>query len=53
MKDLKNKRVWITGASGGIAKKQQYANAGAKLILTARSVEKLESLIESLEIIAK
>jgi len=31
----------------------QMANAGAKLILTARSVEKLESLIVSLEIIAK
>ena len=55
MKDLKNKRVWITGASGGIGKEMaiQMANAGAKLILTARSVEKLESLIVSLEIIAK
>lgn len=50
MKDLKNKRVWITGASGGIGKEMaiQMANAGAKLILTARSVEKLESLKERL-----
>ena len=50
MKDLNNKRVWITGASGGIGKEMaiQMANAGAKLILTARSVEKLETLKESL-----
>ena len=55
MKELNNKRVWITGASGGIGKEMaiQMANAGAKLILTARSVEKLESLKESLEGIAK
>ena len=51
MKELNNKRVWITGASGGIGKEMaiQMANAGAKLILTARSVEKLEALKESLD----
>ena len=51
MKELNNKRVWITGASSGIGKEMaiQMANAGAKLILTARSVEKLEALKESLD----
>ena len=36
MKSLKNKTVWITGASGGIGKEMaiQMANAGAKIILT-------------------
>ncbi|MEM8899308.1 MAG: SDR family NAD(P)-dependent oxidoreductase, partial [Bacteroidota bacterium] len=46
MKSFKNKRVWITGASDGIGKELaiQLANAGAKIILTARSTEKLEAI---------
>lgn len=51
MKSLKNKMVWITGASGGIGKEMaiQMANAGAKIILTARSVEKLNAIKDSLK----
>lgn len=51
MKSLKNKTVWITGASGGIGKEMaiQMANAGAKIILTARSVEKLNAIKDSLK----
>ncbi|MEM6767833.1 MAG: SDR family oxidoreductase [Bacteroidota bacterium] len=50
MKDFKNKRVWITGASDGIGKELaiQLANAGAKIILTARSTEKLEAIKDGL-----
>ena len=46
MKSFKNIRVWITGASDGIGKELaiQLANAGAKIILTARSTEKLEAI---------
>ncbi|MEM9936145.1 MAG: SDR family NAD(P)-dependent oxidoreductase, partial [Bacteroidota bacterium] len=51
MKSFKNKRVWITGASDGIGKELaiQLANKGAKIILTARSTEKLEVIKNSLE----
>lgn len=50
MKDLNNKTVWITGASGGIGKEMaiQMAKAGAKIILTARSVDKLNAVKDSL-----
>lgn len=50
MKDFTNKTVWITGASGGIGKELaiQLANAGAKIILTARSVNKLNAVKASL-----
>ena len=50
MKDLNNKRVWITGASDGIGKALaiQMAEAGSKIILTARSVDKLEAVKNSL-----
>lgn len=46
MKNFKNKTVWITGASDGIGKELtvQLAEAGARIILTARSIEKLETL---------
>ncbi len=46
MRDLNNKIVWITGASDGIGKELaiQLAQLGAKIILTARSVEKLERI---------
>jgi dehydrogenase/reductase SDR family protein 7B len=45
------KVVWITGASSGIGEElaRQLDRAGAKLILSARSVEKLEELKESLQ----
>lgn len=50
MKDLKDKIIWITGASGGIGKEMaiQMAKAGAKIILTARSVDKLNAVKDSL-----
>lgn len=46
MKILKNKVVFISGASSGIGKAcaESFAQAGAKLILGARSVEKLHEL---------
>ena len=46
MKDLKNKIVWITGASSGIGKEMaiQLAHEGARIILTARSEDKLQEL---------
>ncbi len=46
MKDLKNKTIWITGASDGIGKElaMQMAKAGAKIILTARNIEKLNAV---------
>ncbi len=51
MKDLKNKIVWITGASDGIGKEMaiQMAKEGAKIILTARNVEKLNAVKDSLD----
>ena len=44
--NLKNKIVLITGASSGIGKAAayQFAEQGAKLILTARRIEKLNEL---------
>ena len=50
MKDFTNKTIWITGASGGIGKELaiQMANAGAKIILTARSIDKLNAVKDSL-----
>lgn len=46
MKVLKNKIVFISGASGGIGKAcaELFAQAGAKLILCARSVEKVREI---------
>ena len=46
MKDLNNKIVWITGASSGIGKELaiQLAQEGARIILTARSEDKLQAL---------
>ena len=50
MKDLKNKTIWITGASDGIGKELaiQLAKEGAKIILTARSADKLEMIKSAL-----
>jgi len=46
MKDLKNKVVWITGASSGIGEELAYALAreGVRLVLTARDKDKLEKV---------
>ncbi len=46
MKVLKNKIVFISGASSGIGKAcaELFARAGAKLILCARSVEKVQEI---------
>jgi len=51
MKDLTNKTVWITGASDGIGKELaiQLAAVGAKIILTARSTDKLIAVKNSLK----
>ncbi len=50
MKDFNNKTVWITGASDGIGKELaiQLAKLGAKIILTARSIDKLNTVKDSL-----
>ena len=50
MKDLENKVVWITGASDGIGKALaiQMAKEGSKIILTARSVDKLNAVKDGL-----
>ncbi len=51
MEQLKNKIVFITGASAGIGKAcaEVFAKAGAKLILCARRVERLEKLTAELK----
>ena len=40
---LTGKRIWITGASGGIGEKMAYLAAaeGAEIIVSARRIEKL------------
>ena len=45
-----NKTVLITGASSGIGEgcARKFASEGARLILNARSIDKLESLAEEL-----
>src|SRR5690554_6958151 len=51
MKTFANKVVWITGASSGIGRELavQLAELGSKLILSARNVEELESLKNTLK----
>lgn len=48
---LKDKIVFITGASSGIGEAcaHHFAQHGAKLILTARRIEKIEALAETLQ----
>lgn len=50
MKKFTNKVVWITGASSGIgyALAQELYNEGAYLALSARRVDKLQGLVNSL-----
>lgn len=50
MSIFKNKVIWITGASSGIGEElaKQLAQVGGLLVLSARSVEKLEDLQKSL-----
>ncbi|MBQ2394983.1 MAG: SDR family NAD(P)-dependent oxidoreductase, partial [Alistipes sp.] len=50
MKSLKDKVVIITGASSGIgeAMAKCYAEAGAKVVLGARSEDKLKALTEEI-----
>ena len=50
MSHLKDKIVLITGASAGIGKAtaEQFAGAGAKLILAARRIDRLKELTKSL-----
>lgn len=51
MSDLKNKIVWITGASSGIGQQIaiQCAEKGAKIILSSRSINSLEPVLEQLK----
>lgn len=51
MKDFKKKIVWITGASSGIGAEmaRQCNNLGATVILSARRIELLEQLKNSLK----
>ncbi|BDF94159.1 hypothetical protein KAN5_09970 [Pseudoalteromonas sp. KAN5] len=48
--NFNNKTVWITGASSGIGKELaiQFAQLGARVILSARNVAKLEQLCSEL-----
>jgi short-subunit dehydrogenase len=48
--DIKNKVIIVTGASSGIgeATARQFGRAGAKLILAARRVDKLEALAQEI-----
>jgi short-subunit dehydrogenase len=50
MKNFQNKTAWITGASDGIGKELalQMAALGARIILTARNVDKLNQVKDSL-----
>ncbi len=51
MTDFRNKKIWIVGASEGIGRSlaKKLAAAGANLILSARSADRLDSLLEELK----
>ncbi len=51
MQELKGKTVFVSGASSGIGKScaEAFAAAGARLILCARSIEKIKALSASLK----
>lgn len=48
--DIKNKTIWITGASSGIGMElcKQLAERGARIVLSARSQERLLEIAETL-----
>ena len=50
MNSLENKVVWITGASSGIGAEtaKQFAQQGAKVVLSARNLEKLKAVKSTL-----
>ena len=52
MNNLRDKLVFITGASSGIGKAcaESFANAGAKLLLAARRIDRLKKFAEELRI---
>jgi dehydrogenase/reductase SDR family protein 7B len=47
---FKNKIIWVTGASSGIGEElvRQFASQGATVILSARNLQKLESIKKTL-----
>ena len=49
--DFKDKVIWITGASSGIgeALSRELARLGARLILSSRNTNKLETLKNQIE----
>src|SRR5258708_30957510 len=49
--DIQGKVTIITGASGGIglSTARQFAQVGARVVLVARSAEKLASIVEELD----
>ena len=49
--DYNNKIVWITGASSGIGEElaKQFAEQGAKVILSARNIDKLNQVKDELK----
>jgi dehydrogenase/reductase SDR family protein 7B len=49
MRDLRGKTVWITGASAGLgeALAHRFASRGARLLLSARRVDKLHAVAKS------
>ena len=51
MSDIKNKTVWITGASSGIgaALAKTFSAAGAHIILSGRNIEALENVASELK----
>lgn len=51
MSDIKNKTVWITGASSGIgaAMAKTFSEAGAHIILSGRNVEALDNVASQLK----
>ena len=51
MSDIKNKTVWITGASSGIgaAMAKTFAQAGANIILSGRRVDALEDMAAQID----
>jgi len=51
MSDVKDKTVWITGASSGIgaALAKTFSQAGANIILSGRRVDALEQFAKSLK----